>query len=171
MILINKIVFGLLNPLEDWIGTNHNVGGELVQFFGKFKVKSGLNVNYFVLNSTIFCWSNKKCINESGLILLYLLSKYDCVSEIMLLYDDIDIQLGQVKLKKGIPRSTHNGIRSINKELKSANISEITFYTLKIGINNNSSVDLADFVYEKINLPSESLLKVQTFLFFFSLDS
>ena len=63
------------------------------------------------------------------------------IDRLVVIYDDIDIPSGTVRIRKKGSAGTHNGMRSIIYDLKSDQ-----FPRIRIGIGNNRKGDLRDFV-------------------------
>ena len=91
-------------------------------------------------------------MNDSGSVLGALLRRYsvDSARELLLVYDDLDIALGAVRLRKKGSAGTHNGMASVISALGTGD-----FARIRLGIGPKpSGKDAADFVLSKFN-PSE----------------
>ena len=75
-------------------------------------------------------------------------------SDILVIQDDLDLPVGQVRLKVNSSAGGHNGIKSIINELGNNN-----FARLKIGIENNKNYDTKDYVLGKFNSEEEINIK------------
>ena len=86
-------------------------------------------------------------MNESGRCLKQVLSFYKIPTEnLAVIYDDIDLPEGKIRIRaKGGP-GTHNGMRSIVSNLQSENFPRIR---VGIGQPENKEYDLADYVLGK----------------------
>lgn len=86
-------------------------------------------------------------MNESGRCLEQVLSFYKIPTEnLAVIYDDIDLPEGKIRIRaKGGP-GTHNGMRSVVGSLKSENFPRIR---VGIGQPENKDYDLADYVLGK----------------------
>ncbi len=95
-------------------------------------------------------------MNESGRCIQEIMQFYKISTEnIVIIYDDIDIPEGTLRLRaKGGP-GTHNGMRSIVSCISSDN-----FPRIRIGTGNPimKQMDLADFVLGKFSKESEDLI-------------
>ena len=86
-------------------------------------------------------------MNESGRCLKQVLSFYKIPTEnLAVIYDDIDLPEGKIRIRaKGGP-GTHNGMRSIVSNLQNENFPRIR---VGIGQPENKEYDLADYVLGK----------------------
>ncbi len=86
-------------------------------------------------------------MNESGRCLKQVLSFYKIPTEnLAVIYDDIDLPEGKIRIRaKGGP-GTHNGMRSIVSNLQNENFPRIR---VGIGQPQNKEYDLADYVLGK----------------------
>ena len=161
-----KLFVGLGNPGERYKLTRHNVG---------FMVLDKL-----IQKSTVEGWDkkfdsffNKIIIDQKSIILLKPLTFmnisghavqkvknfYDIdPNNIVIIHDDIDLELGKIKLKKGGGDGGHNGLKSIIKLIGSE------FNRIRIGIGrpekiNVSSYVLNDFPEEEVSFLKKIILK------------
>jgi PTH1 family peptidyl-tRNA hydrolase len=63
------------------------------------------------------------------------------MSQLLVIYDDIDIAVGTIRIRERGSAGTHNGMRSIIYQLQ-----EDTFPRIRIGIGKPEGIDLASFV-------------------------
>lgn len=133
-----KLLFCLGNPGEKYIKTRHNIG-----FMFADKLAYDLNCN-FQLESKFKCqlakgtfkneaiWIVKPMtyMNLSGESLQALKSYYKIyIEDLFLVYDDISLDLGKIRLRAKGSDGGHNGVKSIIKYAQSQ-----VFDRLKIGI-------------------------------------
>lgn len=135
------IILGLGNPKENYRETKHNVG-----FVAVDKIREKYNFSDFLFskkfNSLISEGKiNKKKVllikpqtymNASGIAVKKTLSYYKISpSSLYVFHDDIDIEIGKIKISKERGSAGHKGIESIFKEIKTRN-----FIRFRIGIGN-----------------------------------
>jgi len=144
------LIFGLGNPGEDYCKTRHNVGfmgidriaekfgvktdkSKNSSVFGEFNFKG--RMHYIIKPMTYMNLSGKsvkRWVNEKKVI----------PEEVLVIYDDIDLPLGTLRLRKEGGAGTHKGMISIIEGLKTEK-----FPRLRVGINNGERYyNLADFV-------------------------
>ena len=114
-------------------------------------------------------------MNNSGFAAIKFNRYYNIVEEnTFVIYDDIDLPLGKVKIKKGGGNGGHNGIRSLDKHL-----SNKQYIKIRVGVNrppNNISTAnyvLSNFTEEEIlvlRLVAERFLNNLFLLFDYKFD-
>lgn len=157
------IIFGLGNVGVQYQNTYHNLGFMTIDHFAlkhgfKFtKTKYNGMVAEGVLNQervllvkpTTFMNLSGECVNE------YVRKFKLDLSNILVVYDDIDIECGTYRLRKSGSAGTHNGMRNIIAKLNSEN-----FARLRIGIGfRPEHMDLANYVLGKIS--KDNLNKIE----------
>ncbi len=86
-------------------------------------------------------------MNNSGQCLFEIMQFYKLAPEsFIVIYDDIDLPEGKLRLRARGGPGTHNGMRSIVSELKSENFARIR---IGMGQPENAQMDLADYVLAK----------------------
>ena len=83
----------------------------------------------------------KTFMNRSGVALRALLERQEDLepSQILVIHDDLDLDLGRIKLKQGGSSGGHNGIKSLIEELGRAD-----FLRLRLGIAGESRADIPE---------------------------
>jgi len=113
-----KIVVGLGNPGEEYKNTRHNAGRILVDLIAK-KLE---DVKIKFLTPDTF-------MNNSGKeVAKFVKTKKDLIN-LVVIYDDIDLPLGKIKISFNRSSGGHNGLGSIIKSLKSEE-----FVRIRVGI-------------------------------------
>lgn len=104
--------------------------------------------------------NNKVCLvkpqtymNLSGKVLVDLENDFDSFEKFMIVYDDIDLPIGKIRIKSEGSSGGHNGIKSIIQTLNSKK-----FIRMKIGIKNNNIDDVKNFVLEEFSDKEFSIL-------------
>jgi len=113
-----KLVVGLGNPGEEYEKTRHNTGRIMVgmiqkKFEGK-KIK-------FITPDTF--------MNNSGKAVAFLVKSKKDLKDLIVIYDDIDLPIGKMKISFNRSSGGHKGLESIIKALKSQE-----FLRIRIGI-------------------------------------
>ena len=163
-------VVGLGNPGKRYSRTRHNVGFSVIKKLEKewhVKVKRKM----FFSKSTELVKNREKVLlampqtfmNNSGLAVKQILRGRKIQPEhLLIIYDDLDLPLGEIRVRKGGGAGTHKGMRSIIQEIHATNLPRI-----RIGIGPlPPDEDATDFVlspFKKEELPvlEESLTKAQ----------
>lgn len=136
-----KLIVGLGNPGAKYQNNRHNVGFMFIDFMVrkleslkgiKLKEEKILPVTCYPLPALILAKPNT-FMNQSGLAVKRLLSNLPTFkpSNLVIVHDDLDIPLGKFKIQKGIGPKVHNGLKSIEKALKTKD-----FWRIRIGVDN-----------------------------------
>ena len=148
-----KMIVGLGNPGKEYENTRHNVGFMVLDnWMNKHNFtfdKNKLNGLYSIIkynNEDVLVLKPLSFMNLSGTVIRAFMNYYKIdVNDLLVIYDDKDIALGSVKLKKNGSSAGHNGIKNIIENLKTEN-----FKRLKVGLSKNN-VDMVSFVLGKFN--------------------
>ncbi len=147
-----QLVVGLRNPGPDYEGTRHNLGYEIVarsiERAGETPGRSPSRVRGMVAQTgvgysrTLYLIPNT-FMNESGSSVRSALDYYKIdPTELLVVHDDIDLPFGRLRIQVGGGSGGHNGIRSLERALGTADFSR-----LKAGVGRPpGSQDPADFV-------------------------
>lgn len=149
-----KLIVGLGNPGEQYKNTRHNVGFSLLDYFCKKNnidfTKEQFNAKYAVTRvdgERVILIKPLSYMNLSGTVVKKFVDYFKLLPEdILVIQDDLDLPLGRVKIVKDSTSGGHNGIKDIEKNLKSKN-----YVRLKIGIGNNDMIDTKDYVLSKFS--------------------
>lgn len=143
------MIVGLGNPGQKYENTRHNVGFWVID-----KIAQQLNIKVEKkqaqsLVQTAF-WEGKKILlvkpqtymNLSGQAVQELINFYrDQIDDFIVIHDDLDLPVGQLRFKTGGGAGGHNGIKSISQHLNSQD-----FARLKVGIGRPGFQDVKDYV-------------------------
>ncbi len=156
------IIAGLGNIGLKYKNTRHNMGFNAIDVLAKrnglkfTKKRFCASVAEGVINGQrAVLLKPTTYMNRSGesLSAAYSFYKPD-PQNIIVLYDDIDLAPGRLRIRKSGSAGTHNGMRSIVSALKTYG-----FMRIRIGIGkNNSEGDLADYVLKKLSGSEKKLL-------------
>jgi len=122
---VDRIVVGLGNPGDGYAATRHNVGFQVASRLAKrarleFGTKAGESrIAEGALGGTRVAIARPQTfMNESGRAVGKLLERYRLEpADLIVVYDDVDLRLGRVRIRaKGGP-GTHNGMRSVVAEV------------------------------------------------------
>ena len=103
-----KLVVGLGNPGKEYENTRHNTGRILV---GILEKKIG-NCKIKFITPDVF-------MNNSGKTVAPLIKNKKDLKDLVVIYDDIDLPIGKIKISFNRSSGGHNGLQSIIKALKS----------------------------------------------------
>ena len=121
-----KIIIGLGNPTEKYKNTRHNVGFRVLDclaerigggFYTESKFKSQIQKG--ILNSQqVLLVKPQTYMNLSGEAVAMIMGYFKSdISDIIVVYDDISLNLGTLRFRANGSDRGHNGIKSIIKSL------------------------------------------------------
>jgi PTH1 family peptidyl-tRNA hydrolase len=159
-----KLIVGLGNPSKLYRNTRHNIGRmivdemaklyriklkkdkELLSAFGKGRLKE---VDFILAYPLVF-------MNLSGESVWKLMDKFKIENHnLLVVCDDLDLNLGTLKIKPQGGDGGHKGLRSIIESLKSEE-----FCRLRIGIGRPQDKNkVSDFVLSKFNKEERDIIK------------
>ena len=156
------LVVGLGNPGSEYERTRHNVGQMVLDELasragGSFKRhKSGARVAEVRLGvlpggapgPRVVLAAPTSYMNVSGGPVAGLAKYFDVdVERVVVLHDELDIDFGAVRLKRGGGEGGHNGLRSISKSL-----GDKDYHRVRVGIGRPPGrQDPADFVLKEFS--------------------
>lgn len=155
------IIVGLGNPGKKYEKTRHNVGFNVIDEISK---RNGIEVKKEKFNALIgegFIGEEKlilvkpmRYMNLSGQAVSLIYNFYKIEPEnLIIVYDDIDIPLGNIRIRKQGGAGTHNGMKSICSSLGFKN-----FPRIRVGIGNDGE-DLIDYVIGKVPKKEQEILR------------
>lgn len=149
-----KLIIGLGNPGKEYENTRHNIGffmldnylstKNLTNYKSKF---NGLYIDTIINGEKVIFLKPQSYMNLSGEVVRKFVDFYKIeIEDILVISDDLDLKIGNFKLKDKGSSGGHNGLKNIELNLGSQN-----YKRLKIGIANNKSIDTKDYVLGKFN--------------------
>lgn len=131
------LIVGLGNPGAEYENTRHNIGfkalDNIASHFNKEILKKGYSSLYEEIHyseNKLFLIKPQTFMNRSGKAVHEIKSFYKIPTEnLIIIYDELDIPLGKLKIKFGGGAAGHNGIRSILNS-----IGEDGFSRIRLGI-------------------------------------
>lgn len=147
------LLVGLGNYGIEYLNTKHNYGFLLIdKIIARYKFieqKNKFQSNFFLGNineQKIIALKPHTFMNLSGNAVFDVQNFYKISTDnIWVFHDDLDIEFGKIKYKKGGGNAGHNGLKSIDK-LISPN-----YHRLRLGIGRplNANYEIADYVLSK----------------------
>ena len=157
------LIVGLGNPEEEYARTRHNMGFDVVN---KISEKYDIKVNKSKFNSLygtgtiegekVILLKPQTYMNLSGEAIRDFMNFYKLsLQDIIVIYDDLDIEPGIIKIRKKGGAGTHNGMKSVVHELQSED-----FARIRIGIGNPEyKNDLLNYILTRIPDEEYNLLQ------------
>ena len=158
-----NIILGLGNPEPEYANTRHNMGFDVINKIAK---KYGIELNKTKFSS--ICGTGiiegKKVIlvkpqtfmNNSGEAAIEFVRFYkEPLENVMIIYDDMDTNIGKIRVRAKGGHGSHNGMKSIVKELNSED-----FPRIRVGIGKPANeFDRINYVIGRI--PNEEYIDLQ----------
>lgn len=158
------IIIGLGNPTKEYEHTRHNVGFDVID-----AIADKYNIAVTERKSRAFCGKGmiegqkvilakpQTYMNLSGESVRSLADYYkvDEETELLVIYDDISLDVGQLRIRKKGSAGGHNGIKSIIQHLGSE-----VFQRIKVGVGEKpKGYDLADYVLGHFSKAERELME------------
>ena len=157
-----KVIVGLGNPGKKYDNTRHNIGFEAIDYIAD---KEGISINTgkhkaligtgYMAGEKVLLVKPQTFMNLSGESLRPIMDFYKLdLSDILVIYDDISLEPGMLRLRTKGSAGGHNGIKSIIAHLGSDN-----FPRLKFGVGDKpKEMDLADYVLGRFSPQDEAVV-------------
>ena len=157
------LIAGLGNPSKTYEGTRHNVGFTMIDVIGnKFDIdvttkKHKALVGRGVIDGMrVILAKPQTYMNLSGESIREIVDFYKIEPEnIIIIYDDISLDVGQLRIRKKGSAGGHNGVKNII-----AHLGTQEFPRIKVGIGNKpEGWDLADYVLSRYSKAEQEALE------------
>ena len=155
------LIVGLGNPEKKYFNTFHNVGfmcvdklaEKLSVEFNKAECKS-VTAHARVNGQKVIIAKPVTYMNLSGQAVVELTNKYKIEKgNLIVVYDDVDIPLSNVRIRKEGSAGTHNGMRNIVQLLGTTD-----FPRIRVGIGKDTPMSLMDYVLSQVQDDDRALL-------------
>ncbi len=157
------LIVGLGNPGEKYARTRHNIGFDGLDALAKrhgleFRGKraNSLIAEGNIAGQRVALAKPQTFMNLSGQAVTALRSWYklDAAKELLVVYDDMDLPFGKLRLRERGSAGTHNGMRSIVSQLGGSE-----FPRLRVGIDQApGKMDAAAYVLSRFSKAEEAEL-------------
>lgn len=148
-----KIIVGLGNPGAKYAGTRHNIGFSVIdELAEKYNISLGDKKHKAIFGKGVI--EGEKTIlampqtfmNLSGESVRELIDYYKCdPSDLIVIYDDIDLDVGKLRIREKGSAGGHNGMKNIIMHLGSQD-----FIRIRVGVGAKpKNMDLADYVLSR----------------------
>ncbi|WP_048601127.1 aminoacyl-tRNA hydrolase [Rubeoparvulum massiliense] len=146
-----KCIVGLGNPGPRYATSRHNVGfmavDQLAEKWGTSIQKEkfqGLYATCVVNQEKVLLCKPLTYMNLSGECVGPLLHYFDiAIDDLVVIYDDLDLSVGRLRLREKGSAGGHNGMKSIIQHLGTSD-----FKRIKIGIGRPQFGDVKDYVLQ-----------------------
>ena len=147
------VIAGLVNPGKKYENTRHNMGFLTID---RIAEKNDIKVNKikhralvgdgFISGHKVLLVKPQTYMNLSGESLREVMNYYNVdIEDLIVIYDDFDIETGSLRIRKKGSAGSHNGMKSVIYQLKNDG-----FLRVRVGIGKSGSLDWKDFVLGKV---------------------
>jgi len=157
------LIVGLGNPGNKYMLTRHNLGFMCID-----KIASEFNIELKkekfkaiygegkIANEKVILLKPQTYMNLSGISVSEIVNFYKIdLDKIIVIYDDIDIDVGKIKIRKKGSAGTHNGMKSVIASLKSQD-----FTRIRVGSGKpNNNVELMDYVLQNLSKDEQKIME------------
>jgi len=147
------LIVGLGNPGEEYRGTRHNIGFEIIDALAsgtdsgnKYNKFNSLVIDSAYSDISLILLKPLTFMNNSGSAVDSALKFYGgSIKRMIVIHDDIDLEFGRIKIKRGGGTAGHRGLKSIFEKTASQDFDRIRF-----GVGRPpGSMDASDYVLRK----------------------
>ncbi|HGC9724563.1 TPA: aminoacyl-tRNA hydrolase [Streptococcus agalactiae] len=158
-----KMIVGLGNPGSKYNDTKHNIG-----FMAVDRIVKDIDVNFtedknfkaeigsdFINGEKIYFIKPTTFMNNSGIAVKALLTYYNIsIKDMIIIYDDLDMEVGKIRFRQKGSAGGHNGIKSII-----AHLGTQEFDRIKVGIGRpNGRMTVINHVLGKFDKNDEIMI-------------
>ena len=157
-----KLIVGLGNPGKEYTNTRHNVGFNFVDYYLDSKSITdtwskkfdGLYIQTSLNGEKVIFLKPQTFMNLSGNSVRKVMDYFNIeVDDLLVISDDLDLSIGNFKLRPSGSSGGHNGLKSIESNIGSAN-----YKRLKIGISNDKGINTKDYVLGNMSKEDKNIL-------------
>ena len=162
-----KLIIGLGNPGKKYENTRHNLGFLVIDKLAEkieiddWKIKKEFNANIAqgnFNNEKITLAKPQTFMNNSGISVKSIVDYYKISNEeILIIHDDIDLELGEIRIQKDRGSAGHNGVQSIIDILGNKN-----FIRIRLGIKSidkKKIIETEKLVLQKFSKTEEKTIQ------------
>lgn len=151
-----KLIVGLGNPGREYVHTRHNAGFEVMDAIADH-VSADISQKKFkalidkvrIGNESVLLMKPQTYMNNSGEAVRAAMDFYHLTpQDLLVIYDDMDMPVGRLRLRQKGSAGGHNGIKSIIAQLGTEEFPRIR---VGVGAKPNPQYDLANWVLSKFS--------------------
>ncbi len=156
-----KLIVGLGNPDKEYENTRHNVGFMVIDRLADF-FQVSVSINKFKGQYTKFKYKGEDIIllkpmtymNNSGESVIQVMNYFKIdVQDLLVIYDDMDMPTGKLRLRQCGSSGGHNGMKSIIQHVGTQ-----TFQRIRVGIDKHPRMQVVDYVLGHFSKTEQPLI-------------
>ena len=156
-----KLIVGLGNPGKEYEKTRHNTGfmvmdrlAETFQVSINVKKFKGEYVKFKYRGEDVILLKPMTYMNNSGESVIQVMNYFKMdVEDLRVIYDDMDMTTGKLRLRQSGSAGGHNGIKSIIAHVGTQN-----FKRIRVGIDKHPQIPVVDYVLGRFSKEEQPLI-------------
>jgi PTH1 family peptidyl-tRNA hydrolase len=159
-----KLIVGLGNHGVKYLKTRHNIGfmaiKKLVENFDLKTFNKRYDAIYYEMNFSkdikIILIMPQTYMNNSGVAVQKFCRFFKIpANDVIVIHDDIDLELGKIKVKIGGGNGGHNGLKSIDQHIGA------NYLRIRLGVGKpQNDMDVADYVLNNFSKSEEVIVNL-----------
>lgn len=158
-----KMIIGLGNPGKQYASTRHNVGFQAIDLLAEQLNAPAMQTKFNGMITTVHVGTEKVMLvkpltymNLSGECVRPLMDYYEIDGdEIVVIYDDLDLAPGKLRLRAKGGAGGHNGMKSLI-----AHIGTNEFNRIRVGVGRpDGPISVADYVLSAFSTDEQPLIQ------------
>ena len=159
-----KLIVGLGNYGGEYKNTRHNIGFMAIDHYleknnlklDKKKFK-GIYTETTIDNEKVLLIEPQTYMNLSGTCLRDFISYFRVdIKDVLVIYDDMDLEVGTIRLREKGSAGGHNGIKNIIENIKTSD-----FKRIRVGISKDKDRNVIDYVLGKFSKEEKAVIDEQ----------
>lgn len=159
-----KLIVGLGNFGKEYKNTRHNAGFMALDFYAKKNNLSidkrkfkGLYTELNINNEKVILLEPQTYMNLSGECVRDFIGYFHIdIKDLLVIYDDMDLDVGVIRLREKGSAGGHNGMKNIIENIKTSD-----FKRVRIGISKDKNIDTINYVLGKFNKEEQEIIDVE----------
>lgn len=159
------VIVGLGNPGDKYAKTRHNIGFRVIDQLSEiYNIPLRENNMYAIGRGAIkghevILLKPLTFMNRSGLVVRDIFRRFNISTDkllnaLIVIHDDIDLDIGIIKIKRNGTSGGHRGIESVIQEIRTKD-----FVRIKVGIGRDKDIPVEEYVLRDFRLSEKNLIK------------